>query len=375
MKIVADENMALLPVCFGWAGEVVALPGRAIDRAAVRDADALLVRSVTRVDAALLADSRCRFVGTATSGRDHIDTAFLAGAGIEFGWARGCNANAVVDYCFAVLATLAQETGRDWHEASFGIIGCGAIGSRFARRLLALGLPVAIYDPLLAASHPLAAWFHPLEQVLGQSVLSLHTPLTRSGLHPTAALLAAERLAALSPDTLLINAARGAVVDNAALVALLRRQPQRRVVLDAWEGEPCIDPDLRDRVWLGTPHIAGYSIEGKENGTRMLVPAFCACFDLPEPAIPALAAARTMLAPPPGLSPRQQVDAVILQAYAPRADDARLRDMPDSEDRGQYFDQLRRSYPLRREFSAARIDSAALAPATATMLQHVGFAT
>jgi erythronate-4-phosphate dehydrogenase len=371
MKIVADENIAQVAL-FGAAGELTLLPGRAIDAAAVRDADALLVRSVTIVNEQLLASSRCRFVGTATAGIDHIDTSYLRERGIGLGWAQGCNADSVVDYVFSALAQLSERRGFDWRSLSFGIVGCGQIGSRLARKLLALKMPVAIHDPFLAASNPLHAHFASYERVLQQDVVSFHTPLTRSGEYPTWHMLDAERLELLKPDGVLINAARGGVVDNAALLRLLTQQPEHCVVLDAWEGEPAINPLLLEKVTLGTAHIAGYSLEGKLNGTRMIAADFSRHFRRSLP--PVGGADRvTELRVEAGLSAAHQLNSLILQAYDVTRDSKALRLTLGTNTAAAQFDLLRKNYPLRREFSAHAIAAEDLAPEVAAQVRILGF--
>jgi erythronate-4-phosphate dehydrogenase len=372
MKIVADENIAQVAAVFGRAGELTLLPGRAIDAAAVRDADALLVRSVTNVDAKLLAGSRVRFVGTATSGIDHVDTEWLREHGIAFGWAQGCNADSVVDYVFSALAHLGERHGFDWRGMSFGIVGCGQIGSRLARKLLALRAPVAIFDPYLDSAHPLQAHFAPYETALRQDIVSFHTPLTRTGANPTWHMLDAGRLELLNPDGVLINASRGGVIDNAALLRLLAAQPERRVVLDAWEGEPAINPWLLEKVALGTAHIAGYSFEGKLNGTRMIAADFSRHFGRNLAAVSG-AEQVTELRVEAGLSALQQLNRLILQAYDVARDSNALRLTLGTTTAAAQFDLLRKSYPLRREFTAHVVSGAGLEPEAAAQARVLGF--
>lgn len=376
MKIVADENITQLAEYFGGTGELVSLPGRAIDAVAVRDADALLVRSITRVDANLLSASRCRFVGTATSGIDHIDTAWLASRNIGLGWAQGCNARAVVEYVLGVMAQLSVTHGFDWRRCSFGIVGCGAIGSLLARQLLALDIVCVIHDPFLDAGHPLASHFGSLEDALNQDVLTLHTPLTREGPWPTQHLLNADTLARLKPAAILINAARGEVVANLALLDLLQRHPQRVVVLDAWEGEPSINLDLLQKVTLGTPHIAGYSTEGKLNGTRMIAAAYCTHFGLAPPPILTTSntSAGALLQVESGLSALQQLNALILKAYDVTQDHRAMQGLLASAAPAVLFDRLRKKYPERREFSHFRVDPEGLTAEACTQAQALGFA-
>jgi erythronate-4-phosphate dehydrogenase len=372
MHIVADENIAQVAAVFGAAGKLTLLPGRAIDAASVHDADAVLVRSVTEVNEGLLAGSRCRYVGTATSGIDHIDVGWLRSRGIGFGWAQGCNADSVVDYVFSTLAYLSERRGFDWRQRSFGIVGCGQIGSRLARKLIALQVPVVIYDPCLDATHPLNEYFVPLETALRQDVLSFHTPLTRTGSWPTWHMLDATRLEQLMPDSILINAARGGVIDNAALLQLLTRQRGPCVVLDAWEGEPAINPWLLEKVALGTAHIAGYSLEGKLNGTRMIAADFSRHFRCG--LAPVTGASHvTELRLRPGLTELQQLNNLILQAYDVGRDSQALRLTLGTSTAAVQFDLLRKHYPLRREFTAYSVAERDLAPGLAAQARALGF--
>lgn len=373
--ILADENIALVQQAFAPLGRLRTVAGRSIAPAMLRDVDVLLVRSITQVDAALLAGSPCRFVGTATSGTDHVDQAWLRQQGITFADAHGCNAEGVVDYVLAALATLARQDGRDWRTRSIGIIGCGAVGSRLAGRALALGMRVCIHDPFLAASHPLAGWFAPLRTVLQQDVVSLHTPLTQDGPWPTFHLLDARTLQLLQPTAVLINAARGAVVDSAALLERMEQAPLLRVVLDAWEGEPCVSQELLKRVALGTPHIAGYSHLGKLRGTVLLRDALQRHLGLP-PAGP-LCEAATFNLPVQQRGSTSMLDNCILQAFDLTQDHAAMQSLIglEPEQAAAGFDRLRKQYRERAEFSQFTVvaDGTLLAAADRQALQGAGF--
>ncbi len=353
LTIVADENMPRVREAFAPLGTVRTLPGRTLTAADVRDADALLVRSVTRVDRALLAGSRVRFVGTATIGTDHLDLDWLSAAGITVASAPGCNAESVVEYVLSALCVvdglLAALLER---RCRVGIVGVGNVGGRLARRLNALGIEVVGCDPFLeGAPVPL----RPLDEVLAADVVCLHTPLTRGGDHPTWHLLDDARIAALRPGTVLLNAGRGEVVDNAALLARLRRAADLQVVLDVWEGEPAIDAELLRRVMLGTPHIAGYSQDGKLAGTRMVLEACCRCFGLPVPAM-AGESGRPRLRLDARLDAVELLRSALLQGYDIRADDDRLRAALRDDETGAAFDALRRHYPVRRELAAFDVE-------------------
>ena len=362
MNLLIDENIPGAREAFARFGSVRLMAGRAIDAAAVRDADALLVRSVTRIDRALLAGSRVRFVATATAGTDHVRIDELDALGIRFAHAPGSNADSVVDYVLGVLA-LAYPAPRGLAGRTVGIVGCGQVGARLLVRLRALGVACRVYDPLLTRDIPPESCT--LQETLACEVLSLHVPLTREGAHATRRLLGARELARLRDDALLINAARGPVVDNAALLEAMRRRPALRAALDVWEHEPQLDRALLARVLIGTPHIAGYAHDGKLRGARQVYAA-----------LRAFLGAGASPADPPELRPAPagvlraedcgSWQQAVLACYDPRSDDARLRAAMLDEDEGARaaaFDRLRRDYPLRREFSAWRIGTAA-APGT-----------
>ncbi len=280
MLIVADENIPYWIPFFGDIGEIRRVNGRTLAPDQVRDADILLVRSVTRVDRQLLEGARVRFVGTATIGTDHIDQAWLQEQGIGFAAAPGCNAVSVAEYVLSVLSLYAEKRGgiEDWSSLTVGIVGgVGNVGGELARMLERLDFTVKLCDPpRQEAEEERAEEFVPLAEALECDVVTLHTPLTRTGAHPTNRMIAGSELAALGQDQLLINAGRGGeVIDGEALLARLQQADAPTVVLDVWEHEPRINPDLLDRVWLATPHIAGYSLEGKMQGTEMIYQALC----------------------------------------------------------------------------------------------------
>ena len=346
MKLVVDENIPLAQAFFSQLGEVVPLPGRELCAADVRDADALIVRSVTRVDETLLAGSAVSFVGTCTIGVDHLDQGYLEERGIAVASAPGCNANSVVEYVFSALSALDQP----WQGKLFGIIGCGNVGGHLYRRLRALGIACRCYDPFLTdANNPDLC---SLAEVLQADIVCLHTPLTVDGPHPSHHLLGKRELRTLGSGTLLINAGRGAAIDNAALLEVLAERPDLQVVLDVWEPEPALNPELLAKVALGTPHIAGYSYDGKVRGTEMIYQALCRHLRQ----APRVSAAQ-LLRPEGatlGLTVTEDwptVRAAVLGAYDIRDDDRRLRAAAaDPVTLPAAFDQLRKHYPQRREF-------------------------
>lgn len=356
MRIVADENIPLLDAFFADQGEIVTYPGREIRREHLMQADALLVRSVTKVDPALLAGTPVRFVGTCTIGTDHLDLPGLKVVGISVSSAPGCNARGVVEYVLSCLLTLSERTGVAWRKRRVGIIGVGEVGIRLAATLSALGVDCLLCDPPRAERGE--SGFVSLDELLALvDVITCHVPLNKQGPHATQHLLNAERLAKLAPGTWLINSSRGPVVDNHALAALLPQRPDLQVALDVWEQEPQVDLALAQLCALATPHIAGYSLDGKLRGTEQIYQAFCAHFQ--QPATLSL----NELAPAAGLASLKLDDQTpaawslaraLRLVYDVRDDDARFRAAMQGLPQGQIpqaFDQLRKHYPLRRECS------------------------
>ncbi|HLD66348.1 MAG TPA: 4-phosphoerythronate dehydrogenase PdxB [Pseudomonas sp.] len=376
MRILADENIPLLDEFFAGFGEIRRLPGRAIDRAAVKEADLLLVRSVTQVDRALLQGSAVKFVGTCTIGTDHLDLDYFDEAGIAWASAPGCNARGVVDYVLGSLLTLAEDEGLDPATRTYGVVGAGQVGGRLLAVLRGLGWRVLVCDPPREAAE--GGDYASLERVLAEcDVISLHTPLTRAGEHPTQHLLDAGRLAQLRPGSWLINASRGAVVDNGALRALLERRQDLKAVLDVWEGEPEVDCALAALCRLATPHIGGYSLDGKWRGTAQIYQAFCAH----------LGRAPTVeldeLMPAPWLSelgltaaadPAWALATLCRAVYDPRRDDADFRRslLGDAAARRAAFDALRKGYPQRREIDGLQVRLQGEAPELARLVRALG---
>ncbi|MCP1505438.1 erythronate-4-phosphate dehydrogenase [Pseudomonas marginalis] len=359
MLIVADENIPLLDAFFQGFGEIRRVPGRSIDRATVEQADVLLVRSVTNVNRALLEGSKVRFVGTCTIGTDHLDLDYFNRAGIQWSSAPGCNARGVVDYVLGSLQTLAEIEGADLNQRTYGVVGAGEVGGRLVKVLKGLGWNVLVCDPPRQIAED--GDYVSLEQIIEQcDVISLHTPLTKSGNGSTWHLLDRERLNRLKPGAWLINASRGPVVDNAALRDVLLSREDLQAVLDVWEGEPEVDVDLADLCVLATPHIAGYSLDGKQRGTAQIYQAFCAHLGQ-APAIEL-----SDLLPPPWLAevhlnastdPAWALATLCRSVYDPRRDDADFRRslVGTVDEQRKAFDLLRKHYPERREIDGLKV--------------------
>jgi len=376
MHILADENIPLVDEFFAGFGEIRRMPGRSINRAALENVDVLLVRSVTRVDREMLEGSAVRFVGTCTIGTDHLDLDYFEQAGIEWASAPGCNARGVVDYVLGSLLALSEVRGEALARRRFGVVGAGEVGGRLLEVLRGLGWDERVCDPPRQVRE--AGDFVSLDEILAEcDVISLHTPLTLGGDWPTFHLFDQARLSRLRPGTWLINASRGAVVDNAALRDLLLQRPDLEAVLDVWEGEPQVDVALAGLCRIATPHIAGYSLDGKLRGTAQIYAALCAARGV-EPAIelaqlmpgPAL----TELAFASSAEPAEMLATLCRAVYDPRRDDADFRRslLGDEAQRRAGFDLLRKQYPPRREIDGLKVRIGGHNPALDTIIEALG---
>jgi len=346
MNIVADPNIPFVREAFGSLGSIRLIAGRQMNAAAVSDAEVLLVRSVTPVNAALLEGSKVKFVATATIGTDHVDTDYLAKRGIGFASAAGSNANSVAEYIVAAMLELAHRQRFRLRDKTLGVIGVGNVGRLVVRNAEALGMRVLQNDPPRQRTEQLPDFVN-LDRVLVEAdIVTIHVPLTTSGPDKTHHLFDEKTFAALKRKPILINSARGAVVDNSALLQAIRAGQLSGVVLDVWENEPNISLDLLAAVDIATPHIAGYSFDGKVNGTTMIYGAVCEFFGR----APAWNPASRMPAP---TVPRVEVEAgdaddedviriVVKSIYDICTDDAALRTA------SRMFDRLRAEYSVRR---------------------------
>jgi erythronate-4-phosphate dehydrogenase len=352
MDIWIDENIPLGLGIFGPHGKVTTFAGRALKRADIAAADALIVRSVTRVDENLLAGTRVRFVATATIGTDHVDLPWLAERGIGFASAPGSNANSVGDYVAAAMIRL-ERLGR-WSPQgrTLGIVGYGNVGRRVAAKAEALGMRVVKCDPPLKAAAADPGEFLDLEPLLAMSdAVSLHVPLVSSGPHPTLRLADRRFFSRLTRPILFLNTCRGDAVVEADLLAARAAGKVAAMVLDVFAGEPRIDRALCDAADIVTPHIAGYSAEGKVGGTFQVAEAFRKFFSLPLPALPPWPVpAEPVLAWPDMADDDAFLAACVQAAYDIAADDAGLRAALGTPDPGAAFDRLRKQYPVRHEY-------------------------
>lgn len=281
MKILADKNIPYIFELFGIYNDVQVREGRLISAKHLKNIDALIVRSVTQVNQTLLSNNFLKFVGTATSGVDHIDHSFLKENRIPFVSAPGSNAVAVVEYVLTVLFWLAQRDGFFLRDKVVGIIGVGNIGNLLYKRLNNFGIHTLLYDPFVSKMHITNNNWKSLEELIsGADILTLHTPLTYNGDYPTWHLIDFDVLEALTSNTILINTCRGAVIDNNALLKIFQQGKKLNVVLDVWESEPELSMPLVSYIDIGTPHIAGYTVESKMRGIVRVYNEYCKLFNI-----------------------------------------------------------------------------------------------
>ena len=371
LSIVADENIPGIAAMFAKFGAIQQVDGRSLTPEGLQGVDVLLVRSVTQVTRQLLAQSSVKFVGSATIGTDHIDTQYLAANNIAFSSAPGCNADAVVEYDLCCITQLLDLSNRQLKDLTVAIIGVGNVGRRVADRLARVGVKkILLNDPPRAKFEQ---GFVSLEECLsGADIILLHTPLLTTGQWPTQHLLNKSNLKLLKKDAILLNAGRGPVIKGADLCHFLVTRSDIKVVLDVWEAEPVVDHALANLVAIATPHIAGYSLEGKLRGTYMLKVALAKWLGLevteslneylPKPAIESVEIAES--ADP--LS-------IMRLLYDPLIDDRALRATLGLDNQAEAFDLLRKNYPIRREFNALTIKGD-LDCRVAQYLKNLGFA-
>lgn len=345
VKIVIDDKIPFIRGLLEPFARVCYLPPAQITRQAVADADALIVRTRTRCDERLLDGSSVRFIGTATIGTDHIDIPYCEARGIVWKNAPGCNAVSVAQYVSSVVASLALRDGFEVTDRCIGIVGVGHVGSQVERMCRALGMRVLLNDPPREAKEGSGA-FVSLQQIAQEcDIISLHTPLTYEGPWPTFHLAGEAFFAGVKKRPVVVNAARGEVLDTQALLEALSENRVGDAVIDCWEGEPRIDARLLERAYVATPHIAGYSADGKANATRTMLREIARFFGwelspvvvVPEPENP--------LVDLSGLA-GFRVGRALLATYDPMSDCRRLKASPAD------FETLRGNYGLRREAAA-----------------------
>jgi len=367
--IAVDEDIPFAAEAFAHFGDVRALPARGITAVALRDAEALVVRSVTRVSAELLEGSRMRFIGTATAGVDHVDLPYLKQQGIAFADALGANANAVAEYVVAALLNLRDSGDLDLSRSTLGIVGFGHVGRKVARYAAALGLRIVVNDPPLARS-TCELLYRPIEEIFDCDVVTLHVPLERGGTDPTYHLVDDTFLAAMKPGAFLINTSRGAVGDTAALRRTLDAGRLGGLVMDVWENEPAIDAELAETCRIATAHIAGHTLDAKIAAVEKLVKAFTTLQKTNAHRVGPEECGADPL-------PCDSLSSAVRGAFDIVGADHRLRQtlgLPGPS-RAVAFDTLRAGWPVRREFHVRPIIHDAGDRTDMSLFRTLGFRT
>lgn len=350
MKIVIDDKIPFIRGVFDPYAEVLYLPGGEIRREHLQDADCLIVRTRTRCNRNLLENTGIRFIATATIGFDHIDTMWCANNGISWTNAPGCNSGSVAQYITAALFTIASRMNFDLKDKTLGIIGVGHVGKKVEKLARLLGMKVILNDPPREKTEG-SEIFTDLPSLLKNSdIVTVHVPLNRQGPDKTTDLVNLEFLRALKPGTILINSSRGEVVNEEDLMRELRKPGGLGgVILDVWQNEPDINRELLGLADIATPHIAGYSLDGKLNASRMVVNAVMKEFGIDIPDLSWTLDGLRLKALKNNES-KPILQDYLLATYDITGDDLRLRDSPGT------FEQQRNNYPVRREFCAYAID-------------------
>lgn len=350
MKIIADVNIPFVKEAFKYFGEIELVHGRDIDNETVKDADILLVRSVTKVNKELLYGSKVKFVATATIGIDHIDIDYLNENNIGFASAPGSNADSVAEYVVSGLLNLSRKYNFNLNEKKAGIIGVGNVGSRVKKRLEILGVKCLLNDPPKQRETQDNIYL-PLNKVLEASdIVTVHVPLNKTGIDATLHLINDEFILKMKKKSILINTSRGKVMNESSIIK--NKEKLLSVILDVWETEPKVNIDTLNITDIATPHIAGYSYDGKVRGTEMIYHAACDYFKIEKKwdKTEFIKPEKDLL-----IDLRRSKDPVfdaVNFAYPIMQDDKNLRAIKniDLEKHNEYFDKLRKNYPKRREF-------------------------
>ncbi|MBK7711549.1 MAG: 4-phosphoerythronate dehydrogenase PdxB [Bacteroidales bacterium] len=373
MKIVADDKIPFLKGALEPYAEVIYLPGKEITRDILKDVDAMLIRTRTICDEKLLYGTNVRFIGTATIGYDHIDTRYCDDHNIRWTNSPGCNSSSVQQYIGAALVQVANDFSFSLREKTIGIIGVGNVGSKVAAMAETIGMKVLLNDPPRARTE----WerkFLTLDRILSESdIVTIHVPLTMTGEDKTYHLFDMDTLGRMKKGSWLFNSSRGEVVETAALISTLESSIQQGAVIDVWENEPDPDPILMSQVYIATPHIAGYSTDGKANGTAMVVNFLSEFYDLPlknwYPANIPLPLFPEITIEEEDIFDDDIIREAIIHSYNIMDDDRKLRDLPSA------FEKLRGDYPLRREFPSYSVRLSDPSEAVKNILIKLGFST
>jgi len=376
LKIIADRNIPQVDKAFAHIGELQLVDGRQLNAEQLADAQILLVRSVTKVNRRLLEHSAIRFVGSATIGTDHVDLAYLQQQGIVFSNAPGCNATSAAEYVVSAVLHFTRTRQIQTAGLKVGVVGYGNVGSRVMARLSALGCELMVYDP------PREQQFHDREyvsweQIQTADIVTAHVPLTKTGDYPTYHMFDAAFFSSLKEHALFINTSRGAAVDEAALKQVKATGKSLHLILDVWQHEPTIDLELLQQTLIATPHIAGYSAEGKHRGLEMVYQAACQFLEV-EPQwslADALPSYSFVIEPDLTMDDMALVRSLVKMAYDIETDDNAMRKLLEmaAEQRGGWFDSLRKNYPVRREFAYYRVLVPPQRDSLSSCLAQLGF--
>lgn len=371
MKIVIDDKIPYIKGALEPYAEVIYLPGKSTTPEIVKDADAIVTRTRTKCNAQLLHGSTVKLIATATIGYDHIDTHYCESNGINWVNAPGCNSWSVAQYIMAALHTLADAKKLQLSELTIGVVGAGNVGSKVARLCNVVGMNVLVNDPPRERIEGSSGFVSLKEIQQKADIITFHTPLTRDGVDKTFHLANEEFIAECKDGFVLINSSRGEVMQTAAVKEALMRGKLSEAIIDCWEDEPNIDLELLRKAFIATPHIAGYSKDGKANGTAMSVQAIsrqfnlgiddweCDAIELPENTKIELN----------GLDKAKQdiLKEAILYTYPILEDSLRLKESPET------FEKQRGDYPVRREFPVYTIVSVNVSTQTLSQLKQLGF--
>jgi erythronate-4-phosphate dehydrogenase len=371
MKVIIDNKIPYIEGALEPYAEVLYLPGKETTPAIVKDADAIITRTRTKCNEQLLAGSTVKIIATATIGYDHIDTDYCEQNGIEWTNAPGCNSWSVAQYIMAALHALALEKNFDLAGMTIGIIGAGNVGAKVARFCSIIGMNVLVCDPPRQRAEGDEGFVSLNEIQQHADIITVHTPLTRTGTDKTYHLLDEQFIESCEKDIFLINSARGEIMDSKAVLTALKFGKIKETIIDCWEQEPEIDLELLDHTFISTPHIAGYSRDGKANGTKMSIQALsrkfilgidnweCNNVELPENTIIELDGA--------GKTDQEVIAGAILTTYRIMEDNNRLKFTP------LMFEKQRGDYPVRREFPVYTVNALHVSNRATAILKELGF--
>lgn len=346
-NIIIDDAVPLAQEMFSSLGKVTCIPGKKIQAKHLEKADALIVRSRTEVNQSLIEKSPVQFIGSTVVGLDHIDQPLLKEKEISFYSAQSCNANSVAEYVITCIINYAEQKQMPLEEKTLGIIGVGNVGKQVQKKAIALGLSVLANDPPRQEIEKHAQFVN-LETALTADIITFHTPLNLSGPYPTHHLLNRHNINQVNKQALIINAARGGIIDENAWISYANQNPNLTSIIDCWENEPNINPKLHAIANIATPHIAGHALEAKIKGSLMVYKTLCLFWKQPEtndwqhhlPKMPNTIQLNS------SSSIQHDIYRVLAKCYQP-LNDHKAINLTNNTD----FETYRRHYPIRREWS------------------------